>query len=252
LRARVIPSARRRAGELGVDLAKVRGSGPEGVITLGDIEAAAEPRPRESYAPLRGPRRAMAEAMAGAGREVVPATVTDVADVGAWIGDGDVTVRLVRAIAKAASAEPSLNAWFDGNSLARRLHGQLDLGIATDTVDGLFVPVLRDAGRASPEAIRAGIDRLRAAVTDRTISREDLTGATFTLSNFGMIGGRHASLVVMPPQVAIVGAGRIFAPDGRGKAWLLPLSVSFDHRAVTGGEAARFLARALEDLELCE
>ncbi|NND48679.1 MAG: hypothetical protein HKN60_00340, partial [Rhizobiales bacterium] len=76
--------------------------------------------------------------------------------------------------------------------------------------------------------------------------------ATFTLSNFGTIGGRHASLVIIPPQVAILGAGRVIEATGRDGASLLPLSLTFDHRAATGGDAARFLTAVREDLELAE
>ena len=96
-----------------------------------------------------------------------------------------------------------------------------------------------------------------AAVGNRSLEVGDLHNATITLSNFGTIGGRFASLVVVPPQVAIVGAGRIsarvVARDGRPCVRrILPLSLTFDHRAVTGGEAARFLAALIEDLGLAE
>ncbi|HET9686600.1 MAG TPA: 2-oxo acid dehydrogenase subunit E2, partial [Pseudolabrys sp.] len=102
--------------------------------------------------------------------------------------------------------------------------------------------------------LRAGLDRLRADAAARSIPSEELRGATITLSNFGMIGGRFASLVVVPPQVAIIGAGRIrqgvVVHEGRPLVRrILPLSLTFDHRVVTGGEAARFLMALKADLE---
>ena len=126
--------------------------------------------------------------------------------------------------------------------------------IAVDTDEGLIVPVMRNVGERDAEDLRAGLNRLRADVAARAIPPEELRGATITLSNFGMIGGRFASLVVVPPQVAIVGAGRIAqrvaAHQGQPAVRrMLPLSLTFDHRVVTGGEAARFLVALKLDLE---
>jgi len=95
---------------------------------------------------------------------------------------------------------------------------------------------------------------MRADAAARSIPPEELRGATITLSNFGMIGGRFANLVVVPPQVAIVGAGRaaqrVVAREGvPAVRRVLPLSLTFDHRVVTGGEAARFLMALRSDLE---
>jgi pyruvate dehydrogenase E2 component (dihydrolipoamide acetyltransferase) len=102
--------------------------------------------------------------------------------------------------------------------------------------------------------LRRGLEALKRDVRNRSIPLEELRGATITLSNFGMITGRHATLVVVPPQVAIIGAGRIeprvVAVDGKPAVRrILPLSLTFDHRAATGGEAARFLATLIGDLE---
>jgi pyruvate dehydrogenase E2 component (dihydrolipoamide acetyltransferase) len=102
--------------------------------------------------------------------------------------------------------------------------------------------------------LRRGLDAMKRDVIARTVPLEELRGATITLSNFGTLGGRHAALVVVPPQVAIVGAGRIaprvVAGDGQPAVHrLMPLSLTFDHRAVTGGEAARFLTAMIADLQ---
>jgi pyruvate dehydrogenase E2 component (dihydrolipoamide acetyltransferase) len=116
------------------------------------------------------------------------------------------------------------------------------------------VPVLRDAGNRSADDLRRGLDAMRTDVKSRTVPAEELRGQTITLSNFGMFGGRHAALVVVPPQVAIVGAGQIYdGVVGRNRKPVvrrtLPLSLTFDHRGVSGGEAARFLAALKADLE---
>ncbi len=262
------PAVRRRAQELGVDLARLVPSGPEGTVTMADVEtAAASGRPpagggpsaggppAAELLPLRGVRRAMARTMARAHAEVVPATVVDEADVGRWPEGTDVTLRLVRAIAAGCRAEPALNARFLSEAEGRVLEARVDLGIAVDLPDGLIVPVLRDVTNRTAADLRAGLDRLKRDVRARTIPLAELRGATLTLSNFGMLGGRFAQLVVVPPQVAILGAGRI-REDVRVVAGairvtrLLPLSLSFDHRAVTGGEAARFLQAVIGDLEL--
>jgi pyruvate dehydrogenase E2 component (dihydrolipoamide acetyltransferase) len=249
------PAVRALAGRLGVDLAMVSPSGPKGTVTKADVERAAavlaEAGPLE---PLRGVRRAMARNMERAHAEVVPATVTEVADIGDWTKGTDVTLRLIRAIVAGCTAEPALNAWYFGRDQGRRLHRKVDLGIAMDTEEGLFVPVLRDVGRRATEDLRRGLEAMKADVKARTVPVEELRGATITLSNFGMFGGQHAALVVVPPQIAILGAGRIHdrvvpvagAPAVRGA---LPLSLTFDHRAVMGGEASRFLAAIVADLQ---
>src|SRR6266699_1655596 len=170
------------------------------------------------------------------------------------IQGAEVTIRLVRAIAAACKAEPALNAWHDSGMGERRLMERVDLGIAVDTEGGLIVPVLRNVAGRDVSDLRAGLDRLRADAIARSIPPEELRGATITLSNFGMIGGRFANLVIVPPQTAIVGAGRIsqrvVAHRGQPAVRrLLPLSLTFDHRVVMGGEAARFVVALKSDLE---
>jgi pyruvate dehydrogenase E2 component (dihydrolipoamide acetyltransferase) len=205
--------------------------------------------------PLRGVRRAMDANMAKAHAEVVPATVTDEADIGDWVPDTDVTSRLVRAIGRACMAEPALNASYLGRDVGRRLNTHVDLGIAVDTEDGLFVPVLRNVTARTADDLRRGLEAMKADVRARTVAPEHLKGQTITLSNFGVFGGRHAALVVVPPQVAIVGAGRarqavVPHADGIAVRTVLPLSLTFDHRVVMGGEAARFLQTLIADLQL--
>jgi len=202
---------------------------------------------------LKGVRRNMARVMADAHAQVVPTTIVDDADLHAWIGKQDITARLVRAIVTACKAVPALNAWFDGKNLTRTLHPQVDIGIAVDTDDGLFVPALRNADMLDAAGVRGAIKRLRTQVEDRTIPASELSGYTISLSNFGMFAGRYASPVVVPPTVAIVGAGKlshdvVAVMGGIEVHRRMPLSLTFDHRAATGGEAARFLKAMMDDL----
>lgn len=253
---RATPAVRALARRLDVDLGIVTPTGPNDTITARDVERVAkllkEVGPLE---PLRGPRRAMARAMTQAHTEVVPVTVNDDADLCAWWpARRNLMIRLIRAIAAACAIEPALNAWFDGRALGRRVLPNVHLGIAVDTPDGLFVPVLRDVGHRTAEDLEAALERLRRDVSARTIPPEEMRGYTFTLSNFGTFGGRYANPIVQPPTVAILGAGRVrdavVAARGAPAVHpLLPLSLTFDHRAVTGGEATRFLAAVIRDLE---
>jgi pyruvate dehydrogenase E2 component (dihydrolipoamide acetyltransferase) len=261
---RAMPAVRLLAKELGIDIAGLRGSGPEGAVLAGDVAKAfraavrAPPASRpaiggEDYVTLTGLRRSMAQNMARAGREVVPATVHEEADLGHWPNRSAITLRLVRAIAAAIAAEPILNASYDavrGLMTNEALH----LGIAVDSKDGLLVPVLRDAATWPQDRLGPELERLIEAARARRMSADDLKGATFTLSNYGMIAGLHATPVVIPPQLAILGAGRLFdrycMVDGEGRLRpILPLSLTYDHRFITGGEAARFIRTLIEDLE---
>jgi len=204
---------------------------------------------------LKGVRRNMARVMADAHANVVPTTLADDADLNAWIGKQDITARLIRAIVAACKAVPALNAWFDGDNLTRTLHPHVDIGIAVDTDDGLFVPALRNADMLDANGVRTGINRLRNQVMDRSIPPSELAGYTISLSNFGMFAGRYATPVVVPPCVAIVGAGKlshdvVAVIGGIEVHRRMPISVTFDHRAATGGEAARFLKALLDDLAL--
>jgi 2-oxoisovalerate dehydrogenase E2 component (dihydrolipoyl transacylase) len=204
---------------------------------------------------LKGVRRNMARVMADAHAQVVPTTLVDDADLHAWIGKQDITARLIRAIVFACKSVPALNAWFDGKNLTRTQHPHVDIGIAVDTDDGLFVPALRNADVLDAAGVRAAIKRLRTQVEDRTIPASELSGYTISLSNFGMFAGRYATPVVVPPTVAIVGAGKlshdvVAVIGGIEVHRRMPLSLTFDHRAATGGEAARFLKALLDDLAL--
>ena len=276
-RLRAAPAARALAKRLGVDLTGLNGSGRGGVIIIDDVIAHSSlathssaiarsnttpgaPNPTTSPPSfpggekLRGLRRAMSQSMSLARDNVTNCTVCDDADLHRWGEGQDITCRLLRAIATGCQAEPALNAWFDGNTQSRRLMSRVDVGMAVDTGDGLIVPVIRDVGNRTTAELRQDIDRLKRAARERTVTPEDLRDVTFMLSNFGMIAGRYATPVVVPPMVAILGSGRlsrdvIAVNDGIEAHLRMPLSLTFDHRCVTGGEAARFLAAVLRDLE---
>jgi 2-oxoisovalerate dehydrogenase E2 component (dihydrolipoyl transacylase) len=250
------PAVRALARNLNVNLASVRGSGPGGVITTQDVKQAARgPSPAAAEEePLRGLRRAMARNMTLAHEEVAAVTIMDDADVNDWPQGTPVLVRLVRALVAACRAEPGLNAWYDSKSAARRVLDEVHVGIAVDTPEGLLVPVLRDANKTPYEKLNDLLKNLIEKARDRSLPPELLRGATITLSNYGAIAGRYASPMVVPPAIAILGAGRL-APrpwvmaDGTIAARkVLPLSLTFDHRAATGGEAGRFLNALIADL----
>lgn len=249
------PAVRALARRLGVDLGVVKPSGKDGLITASDVQRVgkilSQVGPSE---PLRGARRAMARNMTQAHEEVVPVTVMDDADIDAWGGGENVTLRLIRAMVAGCRAEPALNAWYDTHSTGRRVLEAMHLGIATDTSDGLFVPVLRDVASKTLAELGAELETLKAAVRKRSLPPESLRGHTLMLSNFGLFAGRYANPMVLPPSVAILGAGRtrdeVVAINGQPAVRrIVPLSLTFDHRCVTGGEASRFLAAVIADLE---
>ena len=249
------PAVRALAHQLNVDLSVVTPSGRNGAVTAADVQRVAkifeEVGPLEK---LHGARRAMALNMAKAHTEVVAVTVSDDADIEAWAKTGDISVRLTCAIVAGCRAEPSLNAWYDSHSIGRRLIPQVHLGVAVDTEEGLFVPVLRDADNKDEKTLRKELNAVKEKVRTRKILPEDLRGQTFTLSNFGTFAGRYADPIILPPTVAILGAGKtrqavVPVEDEIAIHTILPLSLSFDHRAVTGGEASRFLGVVIADLE---
>jgi len=247
------PAVRALARSLNVDLAAVEATGPGGTATTEDVKRAARAPLPAAPGAQKGMRATMARNMALAHQEVAAVTVIDDADVDHWPKGTSALARLARAIVVAAKAEPGINAWYDSKSDARTIREEVDLGIAVDLPDGLLVPVLRNAHKIADATTE--LEQLVAKARERTLSPEMLRGATITLSNFGAIGGRYASPMVVPPQVAILGAGRIekrpvVAKDGSLAAHrVLPLSLTFDHRAATGGEAARFLNAVKKDLE---
>ncbi len=199
----------------------------------------------------------MARAMSESHAQVVATTLMDDADIQGWAWGQDITVRLLRSLWAGAQAEPGLNAWYDGQQNMRMLHKGMDVGMAVDTPDGLFAAALRNVHNSGETELRAAIDRLKENVKNRAIPPEDLKDYTIMLSNFGVFAGRYATPIIAPPCVCIIAAGKLrheVVPvlGGFEVHRTIPLSLTFDHRAVTGGEAARFLKAMIEDLGLPE
>lgn len=260
---KVTPAVRALARKLKVDLAGLSPSGKDGVVTRADVEqAASNPQPAATAASaeweaIRGPRRTMARVMSESHAQVVPTSLMDDADIHQWAVGQDMTVRLLRSMWAGASAEPGLNAWYDPAQNLRLIHKGMDVGMAVDTADGLFAAALRDVHAASAEGLRTALNRLRHNVENRSIPPQDLKGYTIVLSNFGMFAGRYATPVITPPCVCIIAAGKarqsvVPVLGGLEVHRIIPLSLTFDHRACTGGEAARFLQAMLTDLGLPE
>ena len=253
---RAMPAVRALARKLGVDLAGIEPTGANGAITAEDVKRYASAMTNAGPGePLHGVRRAMAQKMEQSHAEIVPASVYDEADIEDWVETGDITVALIRAIIAGCRASPMLNAWYNSQDKTVRVIEKIHVGMAINTDDGLFVAVMRDVAARDDADLRRGLNKLKSAVEARQIPLEELRGATITLSNFGVSGaGRFANLVVVPPQVAIVGAGtikpRVVAREGKPAVRrTLPLSLTFDHRVVTGIEAANFLKAMVASLE---
>ncbi|MBP6298983.1 MAG: 2-oxo acid dehydrogenase subunit E2 [Arenimonas sp.] len=281
---KAMPAVRALAKKLKVDLNRVNPSGAEGVITMADVKAAAAnpailttpsaPQTAPTTArtasqatayippavaddqdePIRGVRRNMLRTMSAAHAEVVPTTLMDDADLSAWPTGEDITVRTIRALSVAAKTEPSLNAWLNAKEGTLRRHSAVHIGIAVDSPDGLFVPALKHCDSRDTLQIRSELNRLRDGVKNRSLPPEELTGYTLMFSNFGVFAGKYATPVVVPPCVCIVGTGRLFHAvvpvlGGMETHRIMPISLTFDHRAATGGEAARFLKAMIDDLQ---
>jgi pyruvate dehydrogenase E2 component (dihydrolipoamide acetyltransferase) len=252
-RIKASPAVRSLAKELNVDLTQVTPTGPGGSITVADVRQTTTAAPALGEK-LHNARRSMAINMAQAHRDVVPVTIFDRADIYHWSNKEDVTLRLIRALEKACQVEPSLNAHFDAKTLSRQLFKEINLGLAVDTPEALYVPVLKDIAKNSDAELRKTINKYKDSAKKQNFSPEDLKNLTITLSNFGTIAGRYANIIIVPPTVAILGVGKasdeVIAFKGQPAIHrILPLSLTFDHRAATGGEAVRFLAAVIEHLE---
>jgi 2-oxoisovalerate dehydrogenase E2 component (dihydrolipoyl transacylase) len=259
---RAVPAARALAKRLNVDLKGLAGSGRGGLITLNDVLASVNPA-TVLHGPaatdgaaenLRSMRRAMAHSMSLSRDQVSGSTVCDDADIHGWIAPGGYMLRLMRAMVCAWRVEPALNAWYDSSNVSRTLFAHIDLAVAIDTPGGLIVPVLRNIQSKTLEQLQAAVAALKQAALQRRTAPEDLRDFTLMLSNFGTLAGRYGIPIVVPPAVAILGAGKVredaVAIAGSVRAHRrMPLSLSFDHRCITGGEACRFLAAVITDLE---
>lgn len=267
---KILPRVRALAKKMGVDLTNITPTGENNTITMDDVKNAANSGTNNnhplqenpikssidpSYEKLTGVRRQMAIAMEKSHKQVVPVTIFDEVNISKWINnqDSDLTVRVIQAIISACQKEPALNAWYDGSMQARKLISQVNLGLAADTQDGLFVPVIDNSQELSSDQLREKINYIKSALKARSLDPKQLSGASIVLSNFGKFAGKFANPIVVPPSVAILAVGRSYMAsvieDNTVKLGVnLPLSLTFDHRAVTGGEATRFLGAVMEAL----
>jgi pyruvate dehydrogenase E2 component (dihydrolipoamide acetyltransferase) len=269
------PPVRKLAKDLGVDLATLAGSGPGGRVIAADVRAAVpseapfvEPARVEPArvehgdggrrVPLRGIPRAMARNMAEAWRSVPHISLFDEIDARPLLDalhaarelSGSDTLTLtaffVLASVRELAAYPILNASLDEQADEIVYHDAVHVGVAVASEHGLVVPVLHDADTRGLLALGDEIQRLTAAARAGGLPPADLRGATFTLTNYGTEGGRFATPIVLPPQVAILGSGAIRTRpvvdgDAVVAAPTLPLSLSADHRIVDGHDATSFL-----------
>jgi pyruvate dehydrogenase E2 component (dihydrolipoamide acetyltransferase) len=281
------PATRKLARDLGVDLTTISGTGPAGRITSDDVQAAHDaptpitgrraadavaraPRTSEGgpdvRVPFRGLRKKIAENMVRSKREAAHFTYVEEVDCTQLVGlrekaNGRLTGLklsylpfIVKATVDALKKFPQLNATLDdkaGEIVQRR---EYHIGVASQTADGLIVPVLRNADRHSIVDLAREIERLAAATKAGKATREDLTGSTFTITSLGLLGGVLATPIINYPEVAILGVHKIAKrpavfEDKIVVRDMMNLSISVDHRLVDGYDAARFVAEVKESLE---
>jgi pyruvate dehydrogenase E2 component (dihydrolipoamide acetyltransferase) len=252
------PLVRRLAGELGVDLAALAGSGLDGRITEADVRAAAS-SPRDEPSPgsegrrerLRGVRRQTAEHLTRAHREIPAVTFVEECDF-AGIDLHLLLPIVLRAAALTLREFPELNARLDGDEVVYL--ARYDLGVAVQTEQGLLVPVVRGCDLRSVEELRADVDALTERARAGTLALEELRGSTFSVTSAGKLGGLFVTPLINHPEVAILGVHRIGSrPVVRDREVAVRpvgnLSVTFDHRVVDGARAAAFMLALIGRLE---
>ncbi|MBF6260104.1 2-oxo acid dehydrogenase subunit E2 [Nocardia farcinica] len=288
------PLARKIAGELGVDLSAVVGTGPGGRVTKQDVESAhaatqlaSAPAAEHTAAvamsavslpaapvsedfeeiPLTNIQRVSATRLTESKQQAPHIYLTSAIDVTdlfgfraqlnttlAESGAGKVSVNdlLVKAVAVALRANPTVNVSFAGDKLLQ--HKGIHLGVAVTTPAGLLVPVIRDADRKSVSAIAAESRDKAERARDRKLRPDEMGGGTFTISNLGMFGIEHFTAVINPPEAAILAVGaatdELRLKDGQVVSRkVLRVTMSADHRAIDGAVAAQFLAQVKDLLE---
>jgi pyruvate/2-oxoglutarate dehydrogenase complex dihydrolipoamide acyltransferase (E2) component len=254
-KVQVTPLVRRIAADLGVELDGLKGTGPDGRITEGDVRSAAPRREGERREPLRGTRRQIAEHLTRAHREVPAVTVVeecDFTDLAGKRGERSYLAYLIEAGVPGLKEVPELNATLAGEEIV--FWERYDIGVAVQTEEGLVVPVLRAADEKSLEELDAEATRLADGARAGKLKPEELRGSTFTVTSAGRLGGLFATPLVNHPEVAILGLHRIgpraAVRDGQVVAreigWL---SCTFDHRVVDGARASEFLLGVIARLE---
>lgn len=276
------PATRRLAREMGVDIARVRGSGSMGRITEDDVRKAASGgaaqqavvataparAANEERVPVRGLRKIVAERMSKSIHTTAQVTHVDEADMTELValrdalkGEGDKRgVKLtflpliIKAIIPALREFPYVNASLDEQANEIVLKRSYNIGIAIDTEGGLVVPVVKDADKKDVFQIAVEIQQLAAKARSGGLTLDDVHGSTFTVTNQGSVGGLFATPIINYPESAILGTHKIskraVVRDGKIEARdVMFLSLSFDHRILDGAYAARFVNRAIGVLQ---
>lgn len=274
---RVSPLARRLAGELGVDIAELATQQPGKRIQRADVEAAAQQATSEAartvagvpgtVLAITGTRRLIAQRMAESAHRAAAVTLTTDADASQLVALRDqlkatlaprgrlvpgYTEMLVRLTGLALQEHRLLNAFWVNDEIV--IPDSIHIGVAVDTDAGLLVPVVRDVPQKSLEQITQELAALIEGARARQLAPEVMQGGTFTLTNLGMYGVDAFTPIINAPQTAILGVGRIFSRPWvrNGQVVACPvvaLSLTFDHRVVDGGPAARFLNTIREFVE---
>ncbi len=256
-----LPRIRKLAGDLGVDLAAVTGSGPGGRVTEDDVRAAVStgggPLERRRLSPTR---RAIAEHLTKSWREIPHVVTYGSADASAALAaraaaEGDtppLEALLIAALVPLLRDYPEFNATLQGDDLV--LKHFYDIGIAVDTPDGLMVAVVRDAADRTLDDLGNEIRRLAAGARERTLGAADLRGATFTLSNIGAVGGRYGTPIIPYGTTAILSVGRadpepVVIDDEVVVGRRFPLSLAYDHRVIDGALGRRFMGAVVHAVE---
>jgi 2-oxoisovalerate dehydrogenase E2 component (dihydrolipoyl transacylase) len=275
------PAVRRRAREAGIDLRLVAGSGPAGRITHEDLNAVVEGAPTPLAAQRRsarnmsvetvnivGLRRVIAQRMADASRRIAHFSYIDEVDVTALeelrttLNARASEVRpkltllpfLMLALVRALAEHPQMNAHFDDGENVIKRYGAIHLGVATQTPNGLTVPVVRHAETLSLYEMATEMGRVTQAAREGRGLRQEMSGSTITITSLGPLGGLATTPVINAPEVAIVGVNKIaIRPVWRDNAFIarkmMNLSSSFDHRVIDGWDAATFIQRVRALLE---
>lgn len=278
------PVARSLAKELDVDINKVKGTGPGGRVMTTDIKKYADGNnntlistialqgdlssSEETYESLSQIRKTIAKNMTASKQNAVHMTVHEEIDIAELIRIREkykvsfeqknikltYLAFIIKATAKALESHPVLNAQLDMDHNRIIYKNSFHIGFAADTPEGLVVPVIRDAGKLSIAEIAQQIQELSEKARSRKLTSEEMKNGTFTITNYGSIGGIFAVPVINYPQSAILGVGRILKTpvvknDEIVIGNILPVSLTVDHRIVDGGEVTRFLKRIIGYLE---
>ena len=257
-RVQATPLVRRLAEELGVDLASLRGSGPNGRIVEADVRGAGgkelvleQHKLLERREPIRGIRRQIVERLTRAHQEIPAVTFAEECDF-TDVDLGRLVPLVLQATAAGLKEYPELNARLEGDELV--YVERYDLGIAVQTEQGLVVPVVRGCDTATLDELAAETKRLADAARDGTLEAEELRGGTFTVTSAGKLGGLLVTPLVNHPEVGILGVHRIgprpVVRDGEVVIRQIGnVSVTFDHRVVDGARAAAFTLGVIARLE---